>query len=91
MNWTVPQRNKVKAFIFWVQDLNRKGLQPSLLPFLTNERSDEILSRKAQPDHFIKKVDQHISTVKVPPLKHENEWYNWKPQFTNCKGVIYEI
>jgi hypothetical protein len=88
INWTVPQKNKVKAFIFWVQDLDRKGLQPSLLPFLADERSDEILSRKAQLEHFIKKSDQHISTVKVPPLKHENEWYNWKPQFTNLlKGI----
>jgi hypothetical protein len=89
ISWTVPQKNKVKAFIFWVQDLHRKGLQPSLLPFLTaGESSDEILSRKAQLDHFIKKADQHISTVKVPPLKHENEWYNWKPQFTNLlKGI----
>jgi hypothetical protein len=88
ISWTVPQKNKVKAFIFWVQDLHRKGLQPTLLPFLTQETSAEILNRKIQLDHFTTKADQHISTVKVPPLKHENEWYNWKPQFTNLlKGI----
>ena len=88
INWTVPQKNKVKALIFWVQDLNRKGLQPTLLPFLTVETSADILSHKAQLEHFTKKADQHISAVKVPPLKHENEWYNWKPQFTNLlKGI----
>jgi hypothetical protein len=26
--------------------------------------------------------------VKVTPLRYENEWYNWKPQFTNLlKGI----
>ena len=88
ISWTVPQKNKIKAFIFWVQDLHRKGLQPSLLQFLQQETSEEILSHKVQLEHFIKAADQHISAVKVPPLKHANEWYNWKPQFTNLlKGI----
>ena len=88
INWTIMQKNKVKALIFWFQDLNRTGLQPTLLPFLTVETSADILSHKARLEHFTKKADQHISAVKVPPLKHENEWHHWKPQFTNLlKGI----
>ena len=63
ISWTVPQNNKIKVFIFWVQDLHRKGLQPSLLQFLQDETSEEILSHKAQLEHFIKAADQHISAL----------------------------
>ena len=86
--WTATNRMRVKCFMFWVQDIDRRGLQPTLIPFLENTTTVDILSQHNQLEHFIKRSDQYVSTVKVTPLKQESEWYNWKPQFTHLlKGI----
>ena len=86
--WTATNRMRVKCFLFWVQDFDRKGLQPTLMPFLETTTTAEILSQHNQLEHFVNRSDQYVSTVKVTPLKQESEWYNWKPQFTHLlKGI----
>jgi hypothetical protein len=86
--WTAPNRNRIKCFIFWVQDMKRKGILPDTVPFLGHHTVADIQNQTTQLDHFIKRSDQHVSTINVAKLKQENEWYNWKPQFTTLlKGM----
>lgn len=86
--WTAPNKNRIKCFIFWVQDTKRKGLQPQFIPFLVHHTVADIQNQITQLEHFTKRADQHVSTINVAKLKQENEWYNWKPQFTTLlKGM----
>ena len=41
--WTATNRMRVKCFMFWVQDIDRRGLQQTLIPFLENTTTVDIL------------------------------------------------
>jgi hypothetical protein len=86
--WTAPNKIKVKCFVFWVQDLYRKGLDPRMYAFLGDTTIPAIQSKMEQLQSFVSKSDQHVTAVKVQPLKQESEWYDWKPRFMSLlKGI----
>ena len=81
------QKNKIKAFVQWVKDMNRTGLNPTLMPFPVHNAAS-LLRRAKTHKLYVDKSDTVSSAAKPEKFTKDTEWYDWKQSFTNYLRAI---
>ena len=81
------QKNKIKAFVQWVKDMTRTGIDPATLPFPVADAAS-LLRRAKTHKLYIDKSDTVSSAAKPEKFTKDMDWFDWKQSFMNYLRAI---
>ena len=81
------QKNKIKAFIQWVRDMIRTGIDPASRTFPVDEAAG-LLRRAKTHKLYMDKSDTISSAAKPEKFSQDLNWEDWAPSFANYLRAI---
>ena len=81
------QKARVKAFLQWVKDQQRMGIDPSAMPFPVADTTT-LIRRATTHKMYIDKSDTIASAAKPVKFTADVKWEDWSPSFINYVRAI---